>query len=464
MRTTLACVALAVAYLVLTRASAIWLAQALTTPGARGNLIVLGLLVAVAVRQKPEVTVRAALLPVGVVASAAVAFVAARWFFPWNRLHAVIALVGVYGLAGCFVAPVTWRRGLAVLAFVVAALPFGEQLDVLVGYPLRLAITDAARSILGHLGADGMTRATLLVFESGAAQIDVPCSGVKSLWAGALLALAAPLVLNKRFGVRWVLASLAFALALCIGNTLRIVVLVLVAVPAKLPHVAELVHRPLGCAAFIVAALAYIHALRRSSEARATSNASTHIPAWLTAAVAGCIALVTPLAPASATTHTLDERDFIALPFPSDRVDLTSTERAFFTQQGAERVTKARFAWNGAHGSIILVRSAHAAAQHPPEQCLTSAGHVIRDARTVLLDTTLTIRTLDLAHGSAVGWFQSGFATHGDYAARVWASGTWVQVSILFDEIDAAHVPADLVHVIYRAIVSSYQGENNASQ
>lgn len=466
MRTTLALLALGLAYAALTRSSGVWLAETLLAPSSRGNLIVLGLLAILAARQirKPQLATNdVAHLPLVLVAAAAIAYVSVRWFFPWHRLHAVIALIGAYGMLGCFVSASTWRRAFAGLALVIVVLPFGEQLDVFVGYPLRIVIADVAHCALQHIGVPGTSRSTLLVFDSGAAQIDLPCSGVKSLWAGALLALAAPLVLSKRFGVRWLAASITFGLALCLGNTLRIILLVVLAVPAQQPVVAEVIHRPLGCAAFVAAAIAYIAYLKRGRDTPHESMLITPAPAWLALATAAGIALLTPLAPASASTHALSERAFVKLPFDAEPIALTTRERSFFTTQGAERASKVRFTRNDVHGSLILVRSAHANAQHPPEQCLTASGHAIADARTVILDTTLSVRLLSLGRGSAVSWFQSGYATHGDYAARVWAGGTWVQVSILFDDVDAEHVPADLVHALYRSIASSYQGDTDAA-
>jgi exosortase O len=477
-------ICLAAAFLVLTHASLAWLASALMAPAARGNLIVmLALLALIIVRLMPRPQANAAIgalelravmshiaatcLPLATVVVSAAAYMLARWATPWNRVHAVIALVGVYGLVGCCMSRASWRRALAVLALVVVALPFGEQIDVLVGYPLRLAITGAAQSILEALGAHGASRATLLVFESGAAQIDVPCSGVKSLWAGALLALAAPLVLRKRFTSRWLLATLALVLALVAGNILRIVVLVLLAVPGHQTTLAEVLHRPLGCVAFVLTAATYIAILTEAKDACSVPSPATAVhpaPVFAIAVMVVIAAWITPAAAAS--VHGVDETPFVRLPpaLAVTPIALSSLERRFFANQGADRASKVQFVWNDTvHGSLIIVRSAHAAAQHPPEQCLTSAGHTIRTARTAMLGSTLSVRVLGLTQGAAVSWFQSGYATHGDYAERVWASGTWVQVSILLADADAEHVPADLVYALYRAIAATYQGDVDAS-
>lgn len=457
-------IALAVAYVALTRESFAWLGQALAAPAARGSLIVIVVLLGAVIWRIGSLRLAASVNALSLLIAAALTYIGARAALPWHRLHVVIALVGLYGLIGCVVPGPLWRRGCAALALVVVALPFGEQLDVLAGYPLRLLSTGSAQVLLEQLGVRGTSRATLLVFESGAAQIDVPCSGIKSLWAGALLALGAPLVLAKRFDTRWALATVGVGVALVVGNTLRIVALVMVAIPARQPAVAEILHRPLGCVGFVATAAAYIAFLLRGRDTTSTPWRERAVRPSRVYAAAAAVAMAVGVAPAHARQDVVDERAFVVLPptLVTSAVALSSTERAFFSRQGADHAYKVRFTWGEVRGSLILVRSAHAAAQHPPEQCLTSAGHEIRSARTAMLAGNVSVRVLALAHGCAVNWFQSGHESQGDYAARVWAGGTWVQVSILFDDVSADDVPMELVRALYEAIATQ-QGDADAA-
>lgn len=49
---------------------------------------------------------------------------------------------------------------------------------------------------------------TILILENGVSQIDLPCSGVKSLWTGLLFLLAATWLERRPLNLRWLLTGL----------------------------------------------------------------------------------------------------------------------------------------------------------------------------------------------------------------------------------------------------------------
>jgi exosortase/archaeosortase family protein len=112
-------------------------------------------------------------------------------------------------------APLAPLLGLALLA-----LPVLPSLDFYCAYPMRLVCAEITAMLLrlGGLGvaADGVGlrwNGSLLLF-------DAACSGIRMLWAGALLASAAALVLRLGFAAYARALAVAFAAALA-ANAVR---------------------------------------------------------------------------------------------------------------------------------------------------------------------------------------------------------------------------------------------------
>jgi len=132
-------------------------------------------------------------------------------FLDINTLSASLFGLASYGLLGLWMAPARWREGLpAALLLLIGALPFGEHLQTFVGYPMRILTATLVRDGLAGAGVASVGVDTILVLENGVSQVDVPCSGVKSLWTGALFLIAATWIERRRLNLRWMLTALAF--------------------------------------------------------------------------------------------------------------------------------------------------------------------------------------------------------------------------------------------------------------
>ena len=109
---------------------------------------------------------------------------------------------------------------------------------------------------------------TILVFENSVAQVDVPCSGVKSLWTGGLFLIAATWIERRPINLRWLCIALAFGLLLFVANLARVAVLVGVGQVMGLTPLAELLHVPLGVMGFAGACAAAVLLLKSTSPRR----------------------------------------------------------------------------------------------------------------------------------------------------------------------------------------------------
>lgn len=406
-----------------------------------------------------------------------VLFLLAERFLDINTLSASLFGLASYGLLGLWLHPARWRQGLPAALLIVGTLPFGEHLDTFIGYPVRIFTAALVRDGLNGLGIESVGIDTILVFENGISQVDIPCSGVKSLWTGGLFLLAATWIEGRRINLRWLLIALLFVILLLAANLARVGILVLVGQVAGWRMLAEMLHVPLGMLGFGAACAAALALLRWSGKEpltrpihlREASHQAIQRPAWLAplllAAVAGMGLLYTPRPqPALAAPEAANWR------FPNGLSTkawpLTQGELDWLTGEGAQSAERWRFSWQGRNGSLLIVSSASWRGHHRPERCFEVYGLIIQNSYAHLAAPVFPVRVVSLGEDrqdrlfSAAYWFQSAETTTDDYAARIWADLSpekqrWQLITVLFDDtVD----PTDSISVeLYAALRSTVQ-------
>lgn len=401
-------------------------------------------------------------------------------FLDINTLAATLFGLASYGLIGLWMEPRRWKQGLPAALLLIGVLPFGDHLQTFIGYPMRILTAAIVRDGLSAAGIPSIGIDTILVLENGVSQVDLPCSGVKSLWTGLLFLLAATWIERRPLNLRWVLTAILFALLLFVANVIRVSALVIVGQVMNWRIAAEMIHVPLGVLAFLVTCAAAVVLLRRMDphpDHRAKQEESTQAPVevaalnrptWLSPALAVTIlAMALAYAPRPQTGLTLPPpswefpAELIAEPMP-----LKPDEAAWFARDGAESAERWRFEWRGITGSMILITSDTWRAHHRPERCFEVYGLSLEESSAVLIAPDLTARYVSLGdhrgHGllSATYWFQSAHRTTDDYGARIWADlapqrARWVLVTILFDRVRDPH-EAD-VQAFYLALHRAVQ-------
>lgn len=386
-------------------------------------------------------------LPLAVCLGAAALHVISEQFVAIHSLQTLLFGLGTYGLISLYRPAADFARGLPAALLLIAALPFGAYANTYIGLFVRMLTAEVVGLLLHAQHVAALSAQTILVLEGGVAHIDVPCSGLRSLWAGALFFVAATWIDRRPVGRRWLLcAGLLFGGLFC-ANVLRVYVLVVLAVVAGQRTLAELVHEPLGVLGFLAACGAAYLALRSLCPTPAAPAAPPldegPAPRWLApsllALLLGTAALHTahPPPPEAGLPSFTMPAALGARPAP-----LTDGERALFARFGA-RAEKWHFTAGGRAGSLIAVSTTSWRAQHPPELCLSAAGLRIDAATTHELPfpaRVLTLREGDRPR-TAVYWFQSRARTTADFVTRAAAAlragdRRWVMVSILFDGPD----------------------------
>lgn len=454
------------------------------------QIVLLGILVLIGIQVKQGKVVlrlndapalnRPALL---IALSGAVLYLLAEHFLDINTLSATLFGLASYGLLGAWMQPRAWRMGLPAALLLIGALPFGEHMQTFIGYPLRILTADIVRSGLSIFGVHSIGIDTILVFENGVSKVDLPCSGIKSLWTGGIFFLAATWIEQRRIGLRWLLAGAVFILLLFAANLVRVALLVLAGQVMGWALLAEMIHVPLGVLGFALACAGSVVMLRRAPTWAVESQAAVPAPLAAPSGVTGPSVRAGWLAPGLCAlllglsllyTPKADVVEAAPLPawqFPAEMTSapwpLTPQEQRWLSDSGVQTADRWRFVWRGQPGTLMLVQSSTWRAHHNPERCFEVFGLSVESDRTDLLAPDFPVRLLTLGGSarrelvSAAYWLQSRDQTTDDFATRIWADLTpqpqnWVMVTILFDDlIDSQSADTHALYAQIRSVVQA---------
>ncbi len=434
-----------------------YLAILFTREEFRTNQVVLVLVAALAVYQlrKTKVVLKPGAPPqlyppaLALALISSVLYLLAERFLDINTLSAVLFGLGSYGLLGLWIRPQQWKAGFPIMLLVVGILPFGEHIETFIGYPVRILSAQIISAGLHALGIPSLSLDTILVFENSISQVDIPCSGVKSLWTGMLFFLAATWIENRLLNLRWLFSAGVFSLMLLAANLARVAILVVAGQVIGWQLAAEMIHVPLGVVGFVICCAAGLWLLRRQP-LRPPLNPQPEIsrrqPAWLSPAVLAVtilFALLYTARPSAASSAVFVEWQFPAV-LNAQGDPLSAQEQNWITQDGAEWADRRRFTWKNLSGSLMLLTSWTWRGQHKPERCFEVYGLSTQESATILAAPDFPIKSLILnSPGSqqpitAAYWFQSAQQTTDDYGTRIWADLStqrqrWVLVTLLLD-------------------------------
>jgi len=375
-------------------------------------------------------------------------------FLDINTLSASMFALSSYGLLGLWMRPQRWKQGLPAALLLTGALPFGDHMQTFIGYPVRILTAAMVRDGLAVMGVHSIGVDTILIFENGFSQVDLPCSGVKSLWTGGLFLIALTWIDRRPLNLRWFLIALLFVVLLLAGNLGRVAILVIIGQVIEWTLLAEIMHVPLGVLGFVAAcaAVVWMHnftsGVNHEQNKEHDASISVFRPVWLLPVLSALVLLMgflyAPRENIAAAQEPVnwnlpDSLKVVPWPLEPEAMD-------WLTHVGADSADRFRFSWNDQTGSILLVSSSTWRGQHRPERCFMVYGLEVNNSQTYLVEPGFPLRTLSLGQDrqrglfSAVYWLQSADRVTDDYAVRIWSDLTperqrWVQVTILFDDM-----------------------------
>lgn len=364
-----------------------------------------------------------------------------EWWVPVNALGGIALIASAYGLAGLLADPATWRRwrGAAVLAG--AVLPLTEHLDVFLGFPLRVGTAHVVSVLLSQ---PDLPSSTVLAIDGAFANVDLPCSGVRSLWSGLVVLLGASVAWQRPVSARFVgVAALTLA-GLVLANTARVAVLVLLEHQLGWPLVAEVLHLPLGVLGFVLVLAGALSVVARDRSGRRGIHQGGPVvrAPWLLA-LGWSVAVAWP-APAPLS---VDPGPALVMPHDVTPVPHRPAEGAFAARHGG-RVVKGEVRREAVHGTVVWVSSRSWLAHHVPTWCLQSGGWQISEEKPARVGNTPVRRAMaerDGRRATALWWFQAADDVTDDHTYRIARGLTddapWVLVSVLLDGSVDVHDP-----------------------
>ena len=364
-----------------------------------------------------------------------------------QQLSASFALLGLYGFFAAFsgVSNALWRKGFIMGGLAALALPFALVPGTGMGFYLRLLTADAAAQLLALMGHASLGAHDVLIFDNGIAQVDLPCSGLKSLFTGTAFFCVASLVLRREVNLKWIISYSIFAGLLIVANTNRVTLLIWISEVLLYRDIAETIHMPLGLMLFCIVCMCGIYMLYKLKPFR--SEDSDNILFARLPALTSILLTVLIAAIFLAEMMISPRQDFTghgAVTLPGDlavtAVGLTPTETRFFGARERTSAGKWLFEYQDLSGSLLIVRSGAANGLHAPEVCMLGNGISVDHMETRDFGTgQYRFLTVDNERRNAVYWMQGERTITDDFRKRLsnfifGQQDDWVMVTILLDE------------------------------
>ena len=338
------------------------------------------------------------------------------------QLQVTFFLLGIYAWIGLQVSIWhKWQKALNIAILLSLAVPFYLEFSSGLGFGLRLATAYLVEQTLHVLGFHAVSSHDVIITENAIAHIDIPCSGLKSLWVGSAFYLAALVVMGIRitWSVLW--KYILVMMLLLSANTFRVLILTLLTSVYNMPNVAEALHMPLGILGFTFSCLAGWFLLRHMPEMKKTLPEPNLIKPTKWIICLFTLFFLQSLAFTSERHETvpLKTKSIPLLAMAIEPVPLTNQEQRYFSRGKETVAEKWRFEWKDNAGSILIVQSRDFNMFHAPELCMAAGGIKVDSMRTVQIGEN-RFRLLSLNQGSATGiyWLQSGNHATDNFASR----------------------------------------------
>jgi exosortase O len=403
-------------------------------------------------------------------------------FIAINIFSAVCALIALYALLSFFIEQTIWKKGLLFMLLAILFLPFGDYLDVFMGFPLRLMSAQAASDLLVALGFEPQNTQMLIELDNRLTYVDLSCSGIRGLWSGLGFWVLLTWLEQKSISWYWWLLLVVFLALIIALNILRITAMVLITDLSLAPQYMDMLHNALGIIGFAFACMLgwlLLVPLKSQSEvkaplAKAAPQASVShaqsVVAWLLAGVMiGFYLIYSPM-----LKTTLDSTQLIpefSRQWHHQAIPLDEQEAEFFPRQGAY-AQKYRFHYQQEiEGAMILVNTLHWKAHHDPKNCFQAQGYNLLDERSRRVaapsssinpkdSQTILLRQLELSRDGrryrAYYWFQSPDQQTADFSQRLfWGlfsrvterqkPWTMVSLNVTQDSVGHSHTEQQLL-------------------
>jgi exosortase O len=366
--------------------------------------------------------------------------------FQINVVSAALLIAGIPGFILCYFPAAVAYRTIIPLSAIVSLLPYADQLNDLLSFPLRIWI---AEGIAGFFQAAGITivnQFTVLKAEYVTTHIATACSGMKGVWAIIICYNLLSWVGNKQFTLKWI-AGAAFSVVIVIlFNIFRILLLVVLSL-FHMNLLGSIIHESFGIFLFIVTILITLYLLFKSKlfpSFRGTPDIITTRKSSLTISILFPV-LLFPLAfiitPKTPVTKAIPEIHFSAhKTYTFKSIGFSDIERRSLTLFPIDAWCKCTFKADNLSGSLAVIQSPNWKAHHNPLRCLKGSGAVIKELDVLHVNQDFSLNQIYIENKNQYScfWFQNQLSATHDYSQRLWEWVTgkqkkWTMISIVFD-------------------------------
>lgn len=391
----------------------------------------------------------------------------ARIIQPINIIEACSGLFFLYGVLGLYLPKTPWKKSIIPFGLLLMTLPFGNIMDIYLGFPLRMAAVDLVSSCLQTMGISNISQSTIILMENKATQVDFSCSGLKGLWTGLIFFFSLSWLEQLKIGGRWLIGLALLIASLLAANLMRILILTILSSSSELQQIAEIIHVPLGIVGFILSCLLIyfllklgffpshsleFHTLQRAQKTDNNSESKNSPPTfWKPIVVRASLLLLIGLlafTPGPVESKSVEAMHF---PFPSEwqveKDTIAKLEAAFFEEQGST-ASKFKFRHGETEGILLFIKTKGWRGHHHPEYCIQAGGHRIGDISTKQITGDFPVKIMEVnGNSSAYYWFQNPRICTDDFSTRVWAEmyqqeKDWVQISLVLNHTSAQETEA----------------------
>lgn len=377
--------------------------------------------------------------------------------------------IGTLGLAGLFISKDRFKHSFLVCLLFVFILPFSYHLETFIGFPLRVFSAKAVHQFFQFLGQASIEQATIILIENKMAYVDLPCSGLKSLWIGSLFFIFLSVVENHRISFKWFLGFLFSILVIIAANFFRIMCLVSIhylAIPTVLK---DMVHIPIGLIGFIVTSTIIFwicrNGINNKSIPKANKETGDFKICQAVVMIAVMVFAIFIYQPKQYAPKLLSKISFLES-VNNHMIPLSAKEKELFLHHGVTDYQKTAYQYQGIESKVLLVKAKSWRGHHHPEQCIVGQGNTIEDTEIIFVDSDSPIRLIRLKnnHGQAAYWFVSKEGMTDDYTRRVWSGfwhpdQEWIMVTICFDKVTKLNDITAIVESINKKIKNHFENE-----
>ncbi len=372
------------------------------------------------------------------------------FFLKLGILPAALFLLGVYSLLGFYFEKNIWRRTLFIFIILIMTLPFLERVQRFLGFPIRLVTANIVSTIFHLLGIGHASQSTIIITENRATSIDLPCSGVKSIYTGGLFMLATYYLQNIKLSIKLVILSVTFFILLIFFNIWRVFSLVYVYDILNLQQAGDNIHLIMGVTGFLISCVFIWYGASKYLP-KISFNKSLPVKEKYQGIYIKIIVILILLVSLVAVHFSSNpqktipskalnqEKNLVLNNTKLENLSFNEREQSFFINSDVDFSKKYKGETKeGLPFTLLLVSSKSARTHHDPETCLLGLGYKINNSEIFRIND-ITVRRLSLNENNAhlIYWFLSSDKIIIDYSERVWEqiknpNKEWVLIEVGF--------------------------------